>query len=51
MIPDGSGVIIDYNNSRSFAMPYQQRVYGKELAVNARVKENAAEKSVFRCLA
>jgi len=47
MIPDGSGVIIDYNNSRSFAMPYQQRVYGKELAVNARVKENAAEKISF----
>ncbi|MGD9604772.1 MAG: DUF5696 domain-containing protein [Bacilli bacterium] len=47
LIPDGSGVIIDFNNNRSFAMPYQQRVYGKELAVNTRVKENAAEKISF----
>jgi hypothetical protein len=44
MIPDGSGILIDFNNNRSFAMPYQQRIYGKELAINQEVKENPAEK-------
>ncbi|MGD9886369.1 MAG: DUF5696 domain-containing protein, partial [Bacilli bacterium] len=47
LIPDGSGVIIDFNNNRSFAMPYQQRVYGKELAINTRIKENPSEKINF----
>lgn len=47
MIPDGSGVLIEFNNNRSFAMPYQQRIYGKELAINQRIKENQSEKINF----
>lgn len=43
MIPDGSGVLIDFNNERAFGVKYQQRVYGKELAVNRPVMENEAE--------
>ena len=43
MIPDGSGVLIDFNNERAFGVKYQQRVYGKELAVNQPVMENEAE--------
>jgi hypothetical protein len=43
MVPDGSGVLIDHNNSRSFALPYQQRIYGKELAVIRETRQNSAE--------
>lgn len=32
LIPDGSGVIIDFNNERSYASAYEQRVYGADLA-------------------
>lgn len=31
-VPDGSGGLIDFNNNRSFALPYNQRVYGRDLA-------------------
>ena len=44
LIPDGSGVIIDYNNNRSYASPYEQRIYGDDLApfknINEVKKEN-----------
>lgn len=43
MIPDGSGVLIDFNNERAFGVKYQQRIYGKELAVNQPVMENETE--------
>lgn len=32
MIPDGSGGLIDYNSDRSFALPYNKRIYGMEYA-------------------
>lgn len=32
VICDGSGILIDFNNERSFALRYNQRIYGKELA-------------------
>lgn len=34
MIPDGSGVLIDFNNRRSFNVAYNQRIYGNDLALN-----------------
>ncbi|MDD3999567.1 MAG: DUF5696 domain-containing protein [Bacilli bacterium] len=43
MVPDGSGVLIDFNTDRSFALPYSQRVYGKDLAVFRDVMENETE--------
>ena len=32
-VPDGSGALIDFNNNRSFALAYNQRIYGREQAV------------------
>lgn len=32
MIPDGSGGLIDFNNDRSFALPYNKRIYGTDYA-------------------
>ncbi len=43
MIPDGSGVLIDFNNARAFALPYNQRIYGKELARIQKVKQTPSQ--------
>lgn len=43
VIPDGSGVLIDFNNDRSFALRYNQRIYGKELARKADVMRVESE--------
>jgi len=43
VIPDGSGILIDFNNNRSFALRYNQRIYGKELAKKANVMVAASE--------
>ncbi len=32
MVPDGSGGIIEFNNDRSFALPYNKRIYGEDYA-------------------
>ena len=32
MIPDGSGALIRFNNDRSFALPYNKRIYGYDYA-------------------
>jgi len=32
MVPDGSGGLIDFNSDRSFALPYNKRIYGIEYA-------------------
>ena len=32
-VPDGSGGLIEFNNDRSFALPYNQRIYGRDYAV------------------
>ncbi|MCM1513462.1 MAG: DUF5696 domain-containing protein [Anaeroplasma bactoclasticum] len=32
LIPDGSGAILDFNNNRSYASSYEQRIYGDDLA-------------------
>lgn len=31
-VPDGSGGIIEFNQQRSFALPYNKRIYGRDLA-------------------
>ena len=33
LIPDGSGIILDYNTNRSYANRYEERIYGRDLAV------------------
>jgi len=43
LVPDGSGALIEFNNNRSFALPYNQRIYGKERAVVKEVMENSTE--------
>lgn len=43
VIPDGSGILIDFNNNRSFALRYNQRIYGKELAKKVDVKYASSE--------
>jgi hypothetical protein len=30
LVPDGSGGLIDFNSDRSFALPYNQRIYGPD---------------------
>lgn len=42
-VPDGSGALIEFNNNRSFALPYNQRIYGKELAVIRETMQTARE--------
>ena len=32
MVPDGSGGIIEFNSDRSFALPYNKRIYGEDYA-------------------
>ena len=44
LIPDGSGVIIDFNNNRSYASPYEQRIYGDDLAPFKGINEVEKEK-------
>lgn len=43
LVPDGSGSLIDFNNNRSFAVRYQQRIYGHELAAIQNVMKTKTE--------
>ena len=47
LVPDGSGALIEHNNGRSFAVPYNQRLYGKEAAVVKPVMKPETEKVSF----
>ena len=41
LLPDGSGAVVNFNNGKTSAQPYQSRVYGADLAIgqtNAGVK-------------
>lgn len=41
IIPDGSGILLDFNSPRSYASYYEQRIYGSDEAVNSlKMKEN-----------
>jgi hypothetical protein len=35
MIPDGSGVVIDYNNGKYNSLPYNRRIYGQDNAITS----------------
>lgn len=35
MIPDGSGVLIDFNNNKYSALYYNRRIYGSDYAINS----------------
>lgn len=47
LIPDGSGALIEHNNSRSFAVPYHQRIYGKDATEIKAVMTPPTEKISF----
>ncbi|MDF2699011.1 MAG: Uncharacterized protein K0Q49_567 [Haloplasmataceae bacterium] len=35
MIPDGSGVLIDFNNNKYTSLPYSKRIYGADNAISS----------------
>lgn len=44
MIPDGSGVLIDFNNNRSYATRYEQRIYGRDYGKTKKTTDFGIEK-------
>lgn len=44
IIPDGSGILLDFNSPRSYASYYEQRVYGADQAINTDKMEESKQK-------
>jgi hypothetical protein len=44
VIPDGSGGVIEFNQQRAFALPYNKRIYGEELAISRATKKDDSTK-------
>ena len=45
LVPDGSGALIEHNNLRSYAMPYNQRLYGKDIVAKKDILLPHSEKA------